>query len=757
MSQVISIRCVPREGHGVAATMASMVLADPSSIGRKILIANGAADTGYLRFLEETAQGAESIVCVHPTPSEIRQLAAMDKLRRSAWNAERWLSCAIDGTSPVVLLEDDLIFRPGWLQQLETAADSIRRDIGDRFILSGYHRLAFPGEALYYEREKGVPFWGTLCMYVPVGLQTDLQHVFRSNAKSWQAPMDTLIDRWACASRVPIFYTHPSVVQHAGVEASAVGHSSHSKEIRQARGFSGNRQGASVVMTCAARVEGAQKMVARTCVGLQLGLDQVGAPAEWTHMVAVDRGGNLPAEWGQVAAVPDSDWQLVESRSVAYQQTVNIANALRALRQATGTVNVLCEDDLEFDDGWEAKAFEVYDWLERSRVDFILSVCCIMPASAFDKTSRRDVLKLRPGVRFWGLQCLMMPSSTVRLISSHADKLISGWTFNYGTDNHKKNSIGDRVVWSAIRALDIPVYTPNPNLVLHVGDQSICFPGRAPARGELYRRPILPVCSKRSRAESRALLSSVLIDEPSLPAARYVAWDCSKAPSTVRKLVWTRANPVNRVLGSILSLRGATWESDAEALSLVFGPPPPEMENGWEPVRTQEVRYGGWGACAPFLLGLLRLAGAGASILHDHRIRCVKSDWKKVLEILKSEVPGSIDEHRSYSVFAPPNPGDILVNEGDERSCVAIQTVPTAAPPRKFYVMGCRMAWKTRDGEGAWCPEVWTDDIGWNCNSKRAWCIIGGEAFAVKAIIRTERLPFGSAGWEIKKDATLGP
>lgn len=195
----------PRTPLYLHQTLASMYLADPdASCWNVWLLVDNAPDKSFIEgYLHN-----KRVNLLRTRPDD----ALLPTGQRIVTNFARMLR-EMPKDEPLVLAEDDIVFRDGWVDTLDVAVEACEAQ-DDRFILSGY--------ACYWLTEKPVAkmspfheaFYGAQLLYLPASIREDLADYMLAHKD--QAFGDILIQRWAQDSMVPIFATVPSIVQHMG-------------------------------------------------------------------------------------------------------------------------------------------------------------------------------------------------------------------------------------------------------------------------------------------------------------------------------------------------------------------------------------------------------------------------------------------------------------------------------------------------------------------------------------------------------------
>jgi len=119
----------------------------------------------------------------------------------------------------VALVEDDVVFRDGWVESFRAVVERITKTYGSRYVLSAYSPRAYKCRSPYTRVEPHL-FYGTQFLYVPRVMKGEIASFLREHVG--ELHNDLLIGRWAQETGSAIFTVVPGLVQHVG-QTSALG------------------------------------------------------------------------------------------------------------------------------------------------------------------------------------------------------------------------------------------------------------------------------------------------------------------------------------------------------------------------------------------------------------------------------------------------------------------------------------------------------------------------------------------------------
>ncbi len=214
----------PREPAYFPATLASALLGDRLAVRlREIAVAVDAPD---LTCVEPLARHGR-VRWVARTAEENARVASFPVHQRACHNYWRALGLAGAGARAVLVCEDDVIFRDGWLAMLLQSLEEMRaRGLAD-FILAAYACYGLDRPALrrgtYYSSYPGRDFYGTIAMLYPGPEREAVRSlIWEHGVACPEEPYDLLIGRHA-VQRQHLYATRYSVVQHVGTRSTGLG------------------------------------------------------------------------------------------------------------------------------------------------------------------------------------------------------------------------------------------------------------------------------------------------------------------------------------------------------------------------------------------------------------------------------------------------------------------------------------------------------------------------------------------------------
>jgi|GEM_PF-3463267 len=218
----------PREPAYFPATLASALLGDPlTNRFPEIVVAVDAPDLACVSPLEKNRR----IRWVPRTDEENQRVARFHVHRRACHNYWRALTLATPNVKGVMVCEDDVVFRDGWMEMLLDCLNEMRQNKMEAFLLAAYS--AFDHEDRWLRRKRCYSsyvahgFFGTQAMFYPVAeLPALTQLLWEHGVAVSGAPYDLLIQRYAIA-RQHLYTTRHSLVQHVGARSTGLGDGKH--------------------------------------------------------------------------------------------------------------------------------------------------------------------------------------------------------------------------------------------------------------------------------------------------------------------------------------------------------------------------------------------------------------------------------------------------------------------------------------------------------------------------------------------------
>lgn len=164
---------------------------------------------------------APAIVVEAQSSAELALAASSSRRERAVQNFSRALSA---GDESILLLEDDIVFKPGWAELFDDMSASV-----NLYSLYTHPKVAEYVRAQHSLVESGwvpVPanyFYGTLALFVPRGERHWLAReiaAMASGRRGLIVPFDTAVAAYAFARNIAIRTSIPGYVDHIGEVSS---------------------------------------------------------------------------------------------------------------------------------------------------------------------------------------------------------------------------------------------------------------------------------------------------------------------------------------------------------------------------------------------------------------------------------------------------------------------------------------------------------------------------------------------------------
>jgi len=224
---LVFVTC-PRDPPYFAATLASAFLGD-ERIAKvaSITVAVDADDLACVGAL----RGHGRVRWVPRTAEESARVAGFHVHHRGCHNYWRALTLAPEDARGVLICEDDLVFRDGWLRMLLECLDEMRAAGLERFILAPYssydHEQPPLRRGRYYSSYVASGFYGTQAMFYPPEEVSALRKLLWTHGvETPEAPYDLLIQRRTVEFQ-HLYGTRVSLVQHTGERSTGLGDGRH--------------------------------------------------------------------------------------------------------------------------------------------------------------------------------------------------------------------------------------------------------------------------------------------------------------------------------------------------------------------------------------------------------------------------------------------------------------------------------------------------------------------------------------------------
>jgi hypothetical protein len=228
----VSMITLSREPQYVHKTLVSLYAADPwvKRLDR-VSVFIGSPDDMYVNRYRQ-----HSHLDIHPmTAKGWREIEPLTLGQRLCFNMRRALKVA-DSARGVLVLEDDVVFKDGFLQKLIETIREIETTIGHtRYILAGYYSYDF---RIFPDLHRGDlftaypcdDFYGSQCLYYPREVVAPLRdYITRFGFGDEHMPVDMVIKRLGADLRDRhddtdgIYACARALAQHIGDVTSGVG------------------------------------------------------------------------------------------------------------------------------------------------------------------------------------------------------------------------------------------------------------------------------------------------------------------------------------------------------------------------------------------------------------------------------------------------------------------------------------------------------------------------------------------------------
>lgn len=216
---LIAISSVNREGGYVHQTLASLFMSDPLVHQCDLRIMVGSADTSYLDDYRQHRLQIEPL-----STTEAEQIAPWSAHRRCAHNYSRCLGLPLGGHPGLLAIEDDAVFRHGFLTKLAATVNEIEESASE-YVLSCFACYDFSENVANrrgytYYNYPADSFYSTVCTYYPQAVLPRLVEFFREQQAV--EPTDMAVKSF-CKLGTPIFASARSLAQHIGEISTGCG------------------------------------------------------------------------------------------------------------------------------------------------------------------------------------------------------------------------------------------------------------------------------------------------------------------------------------------------------------------------------------------------------------------------------------------------------------------------------------------------------------------------------------------------------
>ncbi len=220
----VAFMTCPREPHYLGQTLASFFSAD-SRAGEfaEIVVAVDAPDLECASDLLHH----EGVRFVPRTEEESARIAEFKLHRKACHNYWRTMGMASPGVRAVLVCEDDVVFRDGWVGMLMECLNEMREAGLHEFILAVYsphdHEAGSLRRGQYYSSYMANGFYGTQSvLYMAGEVEPVREIVWQHGVLSPDGPYDLLMKRRAI-ERQHLYAIRCSLAQHIGATTTGLG------------------------------------------------------------------------------------------------------------------------------------------------------------------------------------------------------------------------------------------------------------------------------------------------------------------------------------------------------------------------------------------------------------------------------------------------------------------------------------------------------------------------------------------------------
>lgn len=225
--ELVFVTC-PRTPYLLPVTLASGLLADSSIYALKKI--HAVADTPDLEWIELFTRHQR--ICWMARNDEQNRLPINAPVhQRASYNYWRALQCMASGSQGIIVCEDDIVFRDGWLRMLLEALNEMCEDGITAPIVSLYSPHDHENDSLrrgrFYSSYFASSFYGTQSMFFSADQLSAISRVVLSeSARTFRLPYDLAISGY-CTEQQNLYTTRHSLVQHIGRVSTGLGDGRH--------------------------------------------------------------------------------------------------------------------------------------------------------------------------------------------------------------------------------------------------------------------------------------------------------------------------------------------------------------------------------------------------------------------------------------------------------------------------------------------------------------------------------------------------
>ena len=216
-----------RSPQYVYQTLASLFAADPlvQQVARIYLVVD-AADASYLGDVTQCSK----LTILPMRPEEWKGTQQFSLRQRACHNYYRCLTVPVGESRGLLICEDDVVFRDGFLSKMIDALNEMEHHRLESFVLAGYAPYDFEAHdalrrGLFYCSYPAAWFYGTQCVFYSRSvLPAVTECVYDFGVAVHEEPYDWLIKRY-CDKAQNLYATRRGIAQHTGrVTTGLAGH-----------------------------------------------------------------------------------------------------------------------------------------------------------------------------------------------------------------------------------------------------------------------------------------------------------------------------------------------------------------------------------------------------------------------------------------------------------------------------------------------------------------------------------------------------
>ncbi len=220
----LSVMTCPRKEDYVIQTLDGLIQSDAALLRlQEVVIAVDAETDEHLKQHRNNPRFSVALL----SPEEAARVENVRLHQRACNNFFRSLTLPRPGYKGLLICEDDLIFRPGWIDKLCDSLNEMDQDGLTDFVLSAYssHDHEHPSfrRGTFYSSYLAASFFGSQCLFftasqvAPIALR-----VWNRGANIFCEPYDILVNEH-CTEAQNLYATRFPLVQHVGFKSTGLG------------------------------------------------------------------------------------------------------------------------------------------------------------------------------------------------------------------------------------------------------------------------------------------------------------------------------------------------------------------------------------------------------------------------------------------------------------------------------------------------------------------------------------------------------